>query len=127
MAMYEDTRLMFELAPDLFRRAPDAMIVVDATGEIRIVNEQALILTGWAETDLLHQKVEVLVPEGSRTAHEAFRAGYIQDPHTRAMGAGVLLEIVRRDEATVPVEINLSLVMTAQGPMALTVIRRRGT
>lgn len=124
--MMEDVRLMFELAPDLFRRAPDAMIVVDQTGEIRVVNEQALILTGWAETDLLHRKVEELVPEALRAVHEEHRAGYVQDPHTRAMGSGMDLELVRRDGTTVPVEINLSMVTTTvHEPMTITVIRRR--
>lgn len=124
--MFEDTRLMFELAPDLFRRAPDAMIVVDSSGEIRVVNEQALILTGWAETDLLHRKVEELVPAGRRGAHEGHRAGYVQDPHTRAMGSGLDLELVRKDGSTVPVEINLAMVTTStHEPMTMTVIRRR--
>ncbi len=126
MTYGDDTRLMFELAPDLFRRAPDAMVVVDGSGEIRVVNEQALILTGWAETDLLHQKVEVLVQAASRQAHERFRAGYIQDPHTRAMNVGQDLLLLRRDGVSVQVEINLAQIPTSAGPMTMTVIRRRG-
>ncbi len=124
--MYDDSRLMFELAPDLFRRAPDAMIVVDAAGEIRVVNEQALLLTGYSETDLLHKKVEILIPAALHDVHEGFRADYVRDPHTRSMGAGMQLELVRRDGVLVPVEINLALIPTSAGPMTETVIRRRG-
>ena len=126
MTWGDDTRFLFDVAPDLFRRAPDAMIVVDAAGEIRLVNEQALILTGWVETELVRQPVEVLVPPASRAVHEGFRAGYVQDPHTRAMGAGLDLELVRADGGMVPVEINLAVIVTPLGPMTLTALRRRG-
>jgi len=117
---------MFELAPDLFRRSPDAMIVVDTPdAKIRAVNEQTLLLTGWAETDLLHQPIEVLVPEGLREEHERHRFGYIQQPHTRAMGAGLELELLRADGQLIPVEINLALVPTQRGNFVITTLRRR--
>lgn len=126
MSMFEDTRLMFELAPDLFRRNPDAIIVVDTPeAKIRAVNEQALLLTGWPETDLLHQHIEVLVPAGLRDAHERHRSGYIQEPHTRAMGVGLELELLRADGQLVPVEINLALVPTQRGNFVITTVRRR--
>lgn len=117
---------MFELAPDLFRRNPDAIVVVDTPdAQIRAVNEQALLLTGWPETDLLHQSIEVLVPAGLRAIHQLHRSGYIQQPHTRAMGAGLELDLLRADGQLVPVEINLALVPTQRGNFVITTVRRR--
>lgn len=125
MAVYDDMRLKLLLAPDAFQRAPDAMLLVDLTGTIRVVNEQASVLTGYAETELLHQGVEMLVPEDLRAGHEQLRAGYFQDPHTRAMGGGMHLELRRVDGQLVPVEINLSCITSSEGIFTCATARRR--
>lgn len=126
MSATDDIRLTFELSFDLFRRGPDAIIVVDTPDAvIRMVNEQALLLTGWAESDLLHQPIEVLVPEDRRVAHQAHRFGYIQQPYTRPMGAGLDLDLRRVDGQLVPVEINLALIPTQRGNFVITTLRRR--
>jgi PAS domain S-box-containing protein len=125
VAVYEDMRLKLLLAPDVFQRAPDAMFVIDMAGVIRAVNEQACVLTGYPETDLLHRLVETLVPEGLRERHEELRAGYVQAPHTRAMGAGLDLELLRIDAQPIPVEINLSYITTSEGNFVCAVARRR--
>lgn len=127
MAVYEDMRLKFMLAPDIFQRAPDAMFVIDLAGIIRAVNEQASVFTGYPETELLHQPIEMLVPEELRGRHEQLRAGYMQEPHTRAMGAGMRLDLRRVDGQLVPVEINLSYITTAEGNFACATARRRST
>lgn len=124
MALYEDNRLKFALAADVFQRLPDPVIVVDASGRIRMVNERASLLTGYPESDLLHRPIEDLVPEQLRAAHEQYRASYIQDPHTRAMGAGLRLELVQSDGARIPVEINLAWLSVADGNFAIATVRR---
>jgi PAS domain S-box-containing protein len=125
VAIYDDMRLKMLLAPDVFQRAPDAMIVVDLSGIIRVVNEQASVLTGYPETELLHQPVEMLVPEDRRGRHEQLRTGYFQDPHTRAMGAGMRLDLRRVDGQLIPVEINLSCITTGEGIFTCATARRR--
>lgn len=127
MGAFDDSRLKFLIALDVFQRAPDAILVVDSSGEIRAVNEQATILTGYPETELLHQSVEMLVPEGLRQGHAQLRAGYFQDPHTRAMGAGMQLDLRRVDGQLIPVEINLSCITTDSGIFTCAIARRRGS
>ena len=92
----------------IFDASPDGCIVVDEGGAIRAVNPRVETLFGWTSEDILGESVELLVPEVLRTAHEAHRARFASDPHTRAMGAGLNLRGQRKDGSTFPVEISLS-------------------
>ncbi len=107
----------------LLEAAPDAIVVVASRGEIVLVNAQAERLFGYERDELLGESVELLVPERSRAAHRADRDGYLADPHTRAMGAGLELHGRRRDGSEFPVEICLSPVQTAAGLLVSSAIR----
>ena len=95
--------------------APDATIGVDASGRIELLNAQAEKLFGWEAAELLGEQIEVLVPEMDREQHVHDRAGYVADPQSRPMGAGLQLSARRRDGTTFPVEISLSAVREGPG------------
>jgi PAS domain S-box-containing protein len=90
--------------------APDAIVGVNAAGEIELVNVQAERLFGWTTDQLIGQRVEVLVPAGVAERHVGHRAGYIEDPTPRPMGAGLHLSGRRKDGSQFPAEISLSTV-----------------
>ena len=92
----------------LVELAPDAIVVVDTSGTIILVNEQAEQLTGYRRQELIGLPVETLIPLEVRAEHRAERVHYREHPHRRAMGAGKELYLLRRDGTTVPVEISLS-------------------
>ena len=121
----DDVILGAELAGLIVRFNPDGIVVVDADGLIRYVNDAALFLTGWAGSDLLHQPVETLVPATLRDAHLAHRRDYLLQPHPRPMGAALDLRLLRKDGGTVAVEINLAPVTMARGNFIIATVRRR--
>lgn len=92
----------------LFHAAPDAVIVVDRGGIIRMANAQAQGLFGWDPQELVGRPVEVLLPASLKHRHVEHRAGYLDDPVARPMAAGVDLTAVRADGTEVPVDISLS-------------------
>ena len=87
---------------------PDAMVIVDETGKIAMLNNLAEELFGFARDELLGEMVEILLPETARARHPAHRAKYFARPEVRPMGAGLELEAVRKDGSSFPVEISLS-------------------
>lgn len=97
--------------------APDAIVGVDASGRIEMVNAQAERLFGWAAEDLVGAQIEVLVPESALGRHVEYRARYVQDPEPRPMGAGLQLSARRKDGSTFPAEISLSTVDEEAGDL----------
>ncbi len=107
----------------LLELAPDAMVIVDKTGEIVIVNSQAEKLFGYTREELLGKRVEMLVPDRFRQRHPEFRTGYFHEPKMRPMGTGRQLHGLRKDGSEFPVEISLSPLNTEQGVWVTSTIR----
>ncbi len=111
----------------LFERAlaltPDAIVGVRSNGAIALANVQTEELFGYAREELLGQPVELLVPERFRPLHPGHRAGYLADPVTRPMGAGLELFGRRRDGSEFPAEISLAGVEAGEGMLAVAAIR----
>ncbi|HKQ86419.1 MAG TPA: PAS domain S-box protein [Candidatus Acidoferrales bacterium] len=107
----------------LLEAAPDAMVVVDAEGAIKVINAQTEKIFGYARAELIGQPVEILLPNRYRSAHATHREGYAQAPHSRAMGVGLELYGVRKDGAEFPVEISLSPLQTEEGLLVSSTIR----
>jgi PAS domain S-box-containing protein len=109
-----------------FRRvveaAPNAIVMINASGRIEMVNAQAEHLFGYDRAEMLGKPVEMLVPERFRRHHPDLRKSFFGDPRARAMGAGRDLFGVRKDGSEFPVEIGLNPIETDEGPMVLSAI-----
>jgi protein-histidine pros-kinase len=91
--------------------APDALLGVDASGSIELVNAQCERLFGYQRDELLGRPVEMLIPDGIRPVD----AGQI--------GAGRELATLHKDGTEIPVEISLSALETAGGRLTMAAVR----
>jgi two-component system, cell cycle sensor histidine kinase and response regulator CckA len=107
----------------LLDAAPDAIIQIDASGRIALVNAQAERLFGYRREEMVGQLVEMLVPHGARRAHPGHRDRYLAEPRPRPMGAGSQLAARRKDGTEFPAEISLSAVDTDEGTLVSVAIR----
>lgn len=109
-----------------FRRvvesAPNAMVMVNESGKIDMVNTQAERLFGYSRAELLGQPIEMLVPERLRGHHPDLRKTFLGNPKSRPMGAGRDLFGLRKDGSEFPIEIGLNPIETAEGVMVLSAI-----
>ncbi len=112
-----------ETYEQLIDGVPDAIVVVDATGTIVLVNRQTESMFGYDRDELLGKSIELLVPERLRSLHVGHRAQFASAPSVRSMGTGVLLTARRRDGHEVPVEISLGPIETAGGRLTAAAIR----
>jgi len=107
----------------LLDAAPDAMVIVDRDGRIRLVNAQVEKLFGYERGDLLGRHVELLVPARFRESHPSHRNHYVGDPHSRPMGMNLKLFAVRKDGSEFPAEISLAPLSTGTEVLITAAIR----
>jgi PAS domain S-box-containing protein len=107
----------------LLEAAPDAMVCVDTSGRIVMVNAQVGALFGYGRDELLGAPLETLIPEDLRNRHRQHRDGFFHHPEPRAMGAGLSLQARRRDGSTFPVEVSLAADFGNGDSLAIAAVR----
>ncbi|HZI81770.1 MAG TPA: PAS domain S-box protein, partial [Vicinamibacterales bacterium] len=88
--------------------SPSGVVMVDRRGTIVLVNRETERLFGYTRDELIGQSIELLVPQRFRESHPGSRGEFLNDPQTRAMGAGRDLSGVHKNGTEIPVEIGLN-------------------
>ncbi len=115
-----DSEIQFR---SLLNSAPDAIIIIDAGGKIKHVNEQVVKWFGYTRSELIGEKIEKLIPERYGSSHIQSRNGYLNNPQSRPMGIDQELFGLRRDGSEFPVEISLSPLKAESGLLVTSIIR----
>jgi len=102
--------------------APNAIVMVNESGIILMVNLQTERSFGYSRFELIGQSVEILVPERFREEHADYRQNFFAEPRSRPMGAGRDLYARRKDGSEFPVEIGLGLIDDENGLIVLSSI-----
>ncbi len=84
---------------------PDAMIVIAETGAILSFSAAAERLFGYAEADMIGADVGSLIPRAERASYEGPLRAYLASGDVRAIGGLHLVNALRRDGTTFPVEL----------------------
>ena len=103
------------LAALLVRHAPDAIIFADREGLIRVWNEAAERLFGFAASEVVGKSLDLIIPERLRTAHWNGFHKAIDTGETRLAGRAVMTRSVHRDGGKLYVDVSFSLVRDAAG------------
>ena len=107
----------------LLEAAPDAIVVVNESGEIVLLNLQAEKRFGYHRDELVGKQVTKMIPhgfaerllaDGTRTAAEAL---------AQQIGTGIVLSGRRKDGSEFPIEIILSPLQSTEGILVTAAIR----
>ncbi len=112
-----------EILQAMLEHAPDAVVVIDASGTIVFLNHQTELYFGYAREELLGKPIEILVPERFRGIHPGYRRKYFDHPSVRPMGAGLEPNGRRKDGSEFPIDASLSPIRTAHGMLAMAIVR----
>jgi len=102
-----DRRLAQERFGLVVASAPNAMIVVDHSGEVILANIHTEDLFGYRREELIGLSVDILVPAGSGQRHPALRQNSLRDPRRRIMGGKREVTGRHKNGAQVSLEITL--------------------
>jgi two-component system, sensor histidine kinase len=112
-----------ELLSNVLEAAPDAIVIVDASGRILFASRQVTTLFGHAPQEILGQSVDRLLPERFRQIHLDHRRSYARNARMRPMGVDLDLYALRRDGTELPVEISLSPIQDGERTLVAAAIR----
>ncbi|MBS1717606.1 MAG: PAS domain S-box protein [Armatimonadetes bacterium] len=107
----------------LIETAPDAILLVDQEGYIRLANHEAESLFGYSKDELLNLHVDQLVPERLRQVHAEHRNEYDSRPVKRRMGQHLATYGLRKDGTEFLVAATLSAMSTKEGVFATCIVR----
>lgn len=93
---------------EVFRAAPNGMVLVNSQGKIIMANDHMTKVSLYSHDELKNMHVEGLVPEPLRKEHQILREAYIKRPRRRPMGVGRNLTLLKKDGSICPVEISIS-------------------
>jgi PAS domain S-box-containing protein len=102
---------------------PDGVVIVNAGGEIMLVNREMERLLGYRRDEMLGKRIEMLLPGELVQAHVEHRENFNDAPRRRSMGHGLHLTARRADGTVFPVEIALAPAEVAGDHVVIATLR----
>ncbi|MBP6618633.1 MAG: PAS domain S-box protein [Leadbetterella sp.] len=93
----------------IFKYANEGIVISDSQSRILKINPSGLKTFGYdIESEIIGQKIEILIPQRFQHNHIGHREKYMENPHARSMGLQFDLFAVKKDGKEFPVEVSLS-------------------
>ncbi|MAE93044.1 MAG: hypothetical protein CL910_00145 [Deltaproteobacteria bacterium] len=104
-----------DISTRLVDQAPDAMILADTEGRIRVWNPAATRVFGFASGTAIGASLDIIIPERFREAHwRGFRRA-LADGTTKYLGQALPTRATRADGTPIYVELSFSIVLDGEG------------
>jgi PAS domain S-box-containing protein len=107
----------------LLEAAPDAMVVVNSSGHVVLLNLQAERQFGYPPDELIGQSVKKIIPKGFAERLIADDTRSAVEALAQQMGTGLELTGLRKDGSNFPIEIMLSPLESSEGVLVTAAIR----
>lgn len=114
-----------ELLPRLVQALPEALVVADPQGRIRLWNPAAERLFGYTADEVLGADLDLLVPERFRRAHDTGFARAVASGELRVGGRVMRTRAQPKDGRKLYVDFSFALVKDAAGQVVAVVATGR--
>ena len=109
------TSIDSQMAAALVEQAPDAVIYADMEGIVRVWNPSAEAMFGYAASEAIGQRLDIIVPEQFRDAHWKGYARATEARETKYKGQSLPTRAVKASGETFYVELSFAIVLDAEG------------
>jgi protein-histidine pros-kinase len=123
LKVMRDAKLVEAKFRDLLESTPDAIVIVNVTGSIVLVNSRAERMFGHTRSELIGEAVETLLPTRFRAAQSDQRTNLFMRHGATTAGSTVEISALHKQGGEFPVEISLSPLYTEEGVMVMSSIR----
>jgi PAS domain S-box-containing protein len=107
--MDDATALPPSLYEDIVNAAPDAVILADAEGMIRLWNAAAETVFGYTAAEVLGRSLDIIVPERFRKAHWDAFGKALAAGETKYAGRSLVTRSLHKDGRTMYVDMSFAL------------------
>ncbi len=107
----------------ILESSPNAMVIVNRTGIITIINSKTEQVFGYRRDEMLGQPVELLMPNRFHADLPSRLDRYFADTQGQFMGPSLELIGRRKDGQEFPIETNMSQIETADGVLIVATVR----
>ncbi len=99
----------------IFNNAPDAVVVIDSTGNITRWNPESEKLFGWRAEEVRGRALsELIVPVQYREQHKKGLERFLQTGESRVMGRTIDLKAIKNDLSEIDVSVRISPLQTGE-------------
>jgi diguanylate cyclase (GGDEF)-like protein/PAS domain S-box-containing protein len=102
---------------------PDALLIVDYTGDVKYLNSTAESMFGYLAEELLDKPINQLLPTNQRKEHAEQMSKYMESPSARVMGSRMNMSAINRKGKKFPVDIVLNTVTYEDKPHIICIVR----
>ena len=106
---------MQALGTELIALAPDAVIVADCAGVIRVWNRAAEAMLGHGAAEAIGQTLDLIVPESYRVAHWAGFSRAIKQGHFAKDDVLLTSRALTKDGRIIAIELSAAIVRSPSG------------
>ncbi len=100
--------LPLDAAREILHSSTDAIVVANSDGEIVYVNREAELLFGYDASEIVGEKIEMLLPDALRDRHEKHRQRFTKAPRSRPLVSGIALKGQKKSGDIFDAEISLT-------------------
>lgn len=104
----EQNRQITERLQSVVDNAHDAIITIDAHGQIETFNKAAARIFGYDPDEVLGRNVNMLMPSPYRESHDGYLHNYLTTGTAKIIGTGREVEARRRDGVVFPIDLSIA-------------------
>ncbi len=104
---YQDQKSLEPLMRSILASVPDAMIVIDDTGQVLAFSAAAERLFGYQAKDMAGKNVSVLMTGADETHHDQYIKNYLSTGEKQIIGIGRIVAAKLANGKTIPVELKI--------------------
>ena len=101
----------------------DALITIDAKGNIESFNKAAETLFGYERDEVIGKNVSVLMPEPCRAEHDGYIQAYLDTHVPKVIGIGREVTAIAKDGREIPVELSIAQIEVDKKPIFVGTLR----